>query len=121
MHSHIRLVATTDTTTVVAVDGPTHGNACHVYEVRTKSTADGFEVLATSTFQPGPIKEHGVNGVQHADLLAIIRDRLDFFQTGPFKSPGNEVTAGFVSAAIASEDNRTRRRVLAGTEGTSKA
>ena len=39
MHSHIRLVATTDTTTVVAVDGPTHGNACHVYEVRTNYAA----------------------------------------------------------------------------------
>lgn len=121
MQAHVRLVHTTDTTTVVAADGPTHGNACHVYEVRTKSTSEGFDVLATITFQQGPIKEHGVNGVQHVDLLAIIRDRLDFFQAGPFKSPGNEVTAGFVSAAMASEDNRTRRRVIAGTEGTSKA
>ena len=121
MNTHVRLVHTTDTTTIVAVDGPTHGGACHVYEVRSKSTVEGFDVLATVTFQQGPIKEHGVNGVQHVDLLAIVRDRLDYFQAGPFKSPGNEVTAGFVSAAMASEDTRTRRRIIAGTEGTSKA
>ena len=124
MHSNARIVLQTETTTVLAVDGPTRGGACHVYEVRAVTPAEhpaGGDLLATITFQQGPIKEHGVNGVQHVDLLAIIRDRLDFFQAGPFKSPGNEVTAGFVGAAIASEDNRTRRRVLAGTEGTSKA
>lgn len=120
---NIRIVHKTDTTVVVAIPEVVDQQfgASHTYEVRTRSTLDGFEVLATITFQKGPIKENGVNGVQHIDLLAIIRDRLDSFQAGPFASPANEVTAGFVAAALASDETRTRRRVRAGTEGTSKA
>lgn len=123
----IRTIHKTDTTVVVSIPNVVDQQfgAGHVYEVRTISGygPDGkeqkAEVLATINFQKGPIKENGINGVQHIDLLAIIRDRLDSFQAGPFASPANEVTAGFVAAAIASDETRTRRRVKAGTEGTS--
>lgn len=123
MHSNARIVLQTETTTVLAVDGPTHGGACHVYEVRAVTPAEhpaGGDLLATITFQHGPIKEYGVNGVQHVDLLAIIRHRLDGFQSGPFASGVNDVTRGFIDAAMASDATRTRLRELAGTEGTSK-
>jgi len=123
MQSNTRIVHKTDSTVVVSIFevADQQFGAGHTYEVRTLASEEQkAQVLATITFQKGPIKEHGVNGVQHVDLLAIIRDRLDSFQTGPFKSPANEVTAGFVSAAIASDETRTRRRTMAGTEGTSK-
>jgi len=118
LNTHHRIVHLTDHTTVVAVDNPdpNAGGACHAYHVLSKHGS----ILASIHFQYGPIGEVGVNGVQHADLLAIIRDRLDHFQRGSFASPTNEVTCGFVSAALASEETRTRRRALAGVEGTSQ-
>ncbi len=111
-----RIIHYTPTTTVVATDTPSHGNACHYYEVRN---TDG-DVLCRIHFQAGPIKENGANGIQHVDLLAIIRHRLDGFQSGPFASGVNDVTRGFIDAAMASDATRTRLRELAGTEGTSK-
>ena len=112
-----RIVLRTENTTVVATDQPTHGNACHKYEVRAPMGG----LLGSFHFQEGPIKEAGINGVQHAELLAIIRDRLDGFQVGKFASGTNEVTRGFVDAAMASDATRTRLRAAAGVEGTSKA
>lgn len=110
-----RIVLQTENTTVVAVDQSSHGNACHLYEIRSASG----DVLVTVTFQKGPIKEHGINGAQHVDLLAIVRDRLDGFQAGQFASTTNEVARGFVDAAMAADATRTRLRQRAGTEGTS--
>lgn len=92
------------------------GGACHEYEI----TADDGTVLGKVSFQHGPVGEKGVNGVQHVDLLAIIQHRLDSFQRGPFSSAVNEVTCGFVGGAIVSEGIRTRRREVAGVEGTSR-
>lgn len=113
-----RIVHITDHTVIVAADLPDQkaGGACHVYEVRDNHGV----VRGRVHFQHGPISEVGVNGIQHVDLLAIVRDRLDCFQRGPFASPVNDVTCGFVGAAIASEETRTRRRRIAGVEGTNK-
>lgn len=116
--SNERVIHETEHTVIVAADAPDPkaGGACHQYKVRDRNG----DVLCFVSFQHGPIAEAGVNGVQHVDLLAIIRDRLDSFQRGPFSSPVNEVTCGLVSAAIASEETRTRRRQIAGVEGTNK-
>jgi hypothetical protein len=114
----MRIIHENTSTIVAALDGPGPGNASHDYQVRDAKTGG---VLLTLHFQKGPIGESGINGVQHADLLRIIEDRLDGFQSGAYASATNEVTCGFVSAAIASDETRTRRRWRAGTEGTSKA
>lgn len=116
MQNTTRTIHSSPNTILVAIDAPGPGNACHIYEVRNVDD----RVLARIEFQKGPIGEAGVNGIQHDDLLRIIQDRLDGFQSGPYQSPGNEVTAGFISAALASDGTRTRRRVAAGTEGTSQ-
>lgn len=102
--------------TIHAIDNPdpNAGGACHVYEIRDPNGV----VLNVVRFQHGPIKEVGHNGVAERDLLEILQHRLDSFQRGAFASPINEVTAGFVGAALASTDTRTRRRVAAGVEGT---
>lgn len=103
--------------TITAIDepDPSAGGACHVYEVRVEGV-----IVCHVRFQHGPIRESGVNGCQHVDLLAIVLDRIDHFQCGPFSSAINEVTGGAVVAAIASENTRTRRRELAGVEGTNR-
>src|SRR5882672_2353512 len=40
-------------------------------------------------FQNGPIPTKGVNGVTHEVLLAIVQDRLEAFQAGPFAGEEN--------------------------------
>jgi hypothetical protein len=113
----VQIYETTHTTVhVTDQPDPNAGGACHEYEVRGRDGA----ILCRIEFQRGPIGEAGVNGPQHTDLLAIIQHRLDCFQRGPFASPVNETTCAAVGAAIASEGTRTRRRALAGVEGTSR-
>ncbi len=110
------IVASSGPRTVLGIDEPGPGGAHHRYQVVETATR---RVLAEISMQFGPEGENAINGVQHVDLLAIVQHRLDCFQRGPFASPVNEVTCGAVSAAIASEGTRTRRRAAAGVEGTS--
>ena len=111
------IISTSGPRTILATDQPGPGGAHHRYQI--VETGNLGRVLGEINLQLGPEGEAGVNGVQHVDLLAIVQHRLDCFQRGPFASPINEVTCGAVGAAIASENTRTRRRQLAGVEGTS--
>jgi len=105
------------------LDAPGHGGACHRYRIRKfVPTGDGSSVdadLAQIHFQNGPIKEHGVNGVSNESLLAIVRDRLECFQRGPFACETNSAALDHVVAAMESLSLRTRDRVARGVEGTS--
>lgn len=114
---------------IVALDGPGPGGASHLYDISGFSTAsnpsDPFTERygqpaehSTVLFQNGPIKEAGVNGVTHEALLAILIDRLDAFQAGPFACDENAAAVADLRAAAAVLASRTRRRMTAGTEGT---
>ena len=81
-------------------DEPGAGGANHLYRISGLSTAtnasdrlpacmDHQADHATVLFQNGPIKEVGVNGVTQEALLAIIIDRLESFQKGPFACDDN--------------------------------
>ena len=93
---------------------PNAGGACHEYAITHKNGRE----LCRISFQHGPVGVGNVNGIQHVDLLAILRHRLDCFQDGVFSSTVNEVTCGFIADGMGSEETRTRRRKLAGVEGT---
>lgn len=82
---------------VVVVDEPGAGGACHLYRVAgfdtsTNPSDPGLQDPAcgvpaahsTILFQNGPIKEVGVNGYTHEALLAILIDRMEHFQAGPY-------------------------------------
>lgn len=105
------------------LDDPGHGGASHQYQIRKfvrnedDSTAD--VELVQIHFQNGPIAEHGVNGVSQEALLAIVRDRLDCFQRGPFACHENQMALEHIIAAMASLRLRTRDRIARGVEGTS--
>ena len=75
---------------------------------------------STVLFQNGPIKEFGVNGVTHEALLAIVIDRLRCFQAGPFACADNAYALEHVEAALNELQNRTRKRILRGVEGTTQ-
>lgn len=103
-------------TTVRAVDLKSHANANHDYKV-VDNIKD--ERLARIHFQEGAIQEHGVNGVQLEDLLAICVHRLEGFQDGQFACEPNQVALDHIKVAIAALDARTAERKVRGVEGKS--
>ncbi len=105
-------------TTVAAVDEPSHGGACHHYRI-FKSNPDGPDLLREIYFQNGPVKEHGVNGIHHEDLLCILIDRFEGFQRGEYACMENQLTLTYLHGALSRLKDRTQRRQAAGIEGTS--
>ncbi len=101
--------------TIEVLDEPGAGNACHEYRMRT-SAGDLFDVH----FQNGPIAEAGVNGVSGEALLAIVEDRLQCFQAGPYACRENAVALTKLQESMMWLQKRTRDRVARGVEGTSQ-
>lgn len=110
-------IRTTEYTTVVVKDSPGAGGACHNYSVvATQYNTDLLQI----NFQNGPIQEHGVNGVQMEDLMAVCIHRLQGFQSGPYACTANQLALDHLKAAIACLNERTKDRKDRGVEGTSK-
>jgi hypothetical protein len=105
---------------VEALDGPGPGNASHVYRIslapENEGDARGF--IVTLPFQNGPINEVGVNGVTQETLLTILIDRLEGFQSGPYKSDHNERALAHLRGAQDALLTRTRERMVRQVEGT---
>ena len=113
-------VGTRNYTVVDVLDEPTEDGACHEYQIKTKTKTaeEGAKLLALIKFQNGPIKEAGVNGVHHEDLLAIIVDRLQGFQNGRFRCRENAIALTKIEEALYWLGHRTRERENRGVEGT---
>lgn len=79
-----------------------------------------FDVTSIS-FQNGPIKENGVNGISQETLIAVLIDRLEGFQSGDFKCHDNQVALDSLQNARLWLHKRTMDRVARGVEGTTKA
>lgn len=116
-----------DQLTVEAVDEPGSGGACHRYRISGFSTAsnpsfDGnFPYKGVEFyFQNGPINESGVNGVTHEALLAILIDRLQGFQDGPYACIENGDALHLLEGAQQILHARTKARMARGVEGTHK-
>ena len=68
-------------------------------------------------FQTGnPADE--INGISNEVLLAIVRDRLEGFQSGPFACDKNRHALVQVIGAMSALQDRTAERVERGVEGT---
>lgn len=72
----------------------------------------------TLNFQVGPIGEVGVNGVTNEALLAIVLDRLGFFQQGEFKCRENALAITKIEEGMLWLFARTLARIHRGVEGT---
>jgi hypothetical protein len=68
-------------------------------------------------FQDGPVPENGENGVTLEALLAICKDRLEYFQSGKFPCKENAVALEHIEGALKSLKARTRNRLDRGVEG----
>jgi hypothetical protein len=120
--------AANDMLKVFATDEPGSGGANFRYvmlgyDLRTNQSADrkdgperfGATVLV---FQNGPIDDVGVNGLTHEALLAVVVDRLEGFQRGPFACNDNTQALTALRTAIYWLRHRTEERAERGVEGT---
>jgi len=114
-------IGTQNFTAVKVLDEPSHGGACHKYEIWTHDAAKGLHARVSQvSFQKGPIKENGVNGCHNEDLLAIVLDRLQSFQAGEWKCRENAIAITKLEEAMHWLGHRTAGRVKRGVEGTSE-
>lgn len=105
-----------DKLAITVTDEPGAGEANHEYAVT------GFDAGGTHhvRFQNGPIAEHGVNGITQEVLLAIVIDRLQSFQAGPFACRENALALTKLEEAQHWLFSRTLARMQRGVEGTHK-
>lgn len=99
---------------IIATDEPDEGGAHHTYLLQYGPEGN----CLTIDFQNGPIKEVGVNGVSNEALLAIVADRLEGFQFGPFACAENKLALDLLQDAMTALASRTRNRLARGVEGT---
>jgi hypothetical protein len=117
--------------TLTVFDEPGHGGACHKYlasctkgtflpdvSIPPPTTEESQYVRCVIEFQNGPIAEVGTNGVTHEVLLAILIDRLQSFQRGPYACRENALALTKIEEAMHWLHSRTRTRVGRGVEGT---
>jgi len=105
-------------TRVFCMGGPSVNNVCAEYRVVDRKDSD--KIYGMVTFQDGPVKESGVNGLGEEDLLLILIDRLRGHQAGPFKTQINEAALSRLESALLNLNTRTKKRIEQGIEGTSK-
>ena len=107
--------------TVVAVDEPGNGNACHEYMIN-EYTSDPHMVgrnMAVIKFQNGPRNdESSVHGVIDTDLLEIVRDRLKGFQSGEFATKENDCALTHIEEALMWLNRRVEDRIERQVLGT---
>lgn len=114
-------IGTRKYTEVIATDEKGQGNANHEYQIVPTGSGPGSklgDVCAVISFQNGPIKEFGVNGVTNEDLIAIVIDRMRGFQSGEYACRDNALVLAKLEEALMWLRNRTNEREARGVEGT---
>lgn len=107
---------------LVVCDEPGAGGANHHYQIIdvSRQNVGDDRTLCDIEFQAGPIQEAGVNGISNESLLAVVRDRLECFQCGPYACVENFEALKDVISAMDRLRARTIARMERGVEGTSK-
>ena len=106
---------------LTADNEPGLGGANHRYTIHGMRDAEppiGVPQSVTLEFQNGPIKEFGTNGLTQEVLLAVLIDRLEGFQSGPFACDENAEALFHLKRAVSFLNARTEKRVERGVEGT---
>ena len=98
-------------------DNERGGNMSHRYELLYSELGTG--TAQSVKFQQGPVAEHGINGITNEALLAIVIDRLEGAQEGPYKSRYNALAITKLEEAVLWLSRRTLDRQARGVEGTS--
>lgn len=113
-----------DALEINVLDEPGQGGANHEYEISFYPTEGDHQYAEPQkvriSFQNGPIKEAGVNGISGEALLAIVIDRLRSFQAGPYASNDNMHALVHATQCLEWLQKRTRDRLARGVEGTNQ-
>ena len=94
--------------------GPGGAIADYVIRVPLKNGVSRNDVIQ---FQRGNPAEE-INGITNEALLAIVRDRLEGFQSGQFACTTNQRALDGVVSAMEALRERTKDRISRGVEGT---
>ncbi len=105
-----------DAISLKAMDDPDAGGACRMYYAAYQNSDNCGEVVAFK-FQNGSPQTVGVNGITNEVLIAILIDRLEGFQSGPFACEENHEAIYSLNRAKDFLNFRTEKRNLAGIEG----
>jgi len=114
---------------IQVTDEPGAGGANHRYEItgfdtKTNPSAKSSDLDSANfpylliLFQNDPIKEASVNGITQEALLAIVIDRLRSFQSGPYACQENADALICCESALLQLQERTKKRLARGVEGT---
>lgn len=101
--------------------GPGGANQHYFLEWDSPQRGKGSCGSINLVFQRGAISEAGVNGITNEALLAVVIDRLEAFQRGPFACVQNERALAGLRTAMAALKTRTAERIARGVEGTMQA
>jgi hypothetical protein len=108
-------------TLIKILDDPGQGGANHKYQIIPNEPCGKNDLqrsFGVVNFQNGPVKEYGINGCHQEDLLAIVIDRLQSFQAGPFSCRENSLALTKCQEALHWLNHRTSLRQRRGVEGT---
>lgn len=111
-----RDMMTSKYTRVLVEEEPVY-NAPNHFAIERKE--DGT-LLCEISFQEGPVRECGVNGIHNEDLLNIVLERLSGFQRSKFRCRENAVAITKIEEALMWLRKRTDGRERRGVEGTSE-
>lgn len=118
---HHKLNEVNNALNITVLDKPGQGGACHEYKIECDGSVASEGAIAhsaqTISFQNGPLKENGVNGITNESLLAILIDRAECFMAGPFPSPDTEEALDYFRLAMDALQRRTKERLARGVEG----
>jgi len=106
---------------ITVLADPDQANSLHDYYITGIDPVTKDVVFQTDIhFQKGPVKEAGLNGISDDTLLAVVIDRLQGFQKGPFSCRENAVALTHIETALLWLQKRTMDRITRGVEGESK-
>jgi hypothetical protein len=104
--------ALNDDLVITVRDNAGAGGANHHYKIT------GTTIEVDIEFQNGPVFEAGFNGITNEALLAILKHRMEGFQSGKFACIENQVALNHINSALETLKSRTNARVARGVEGT---
>jgi hypothetical protein len=112
----MRAIPNNSPSNVAALDerDPKAGNGSHTYGIQY----GGPKEVCRIPFQHGPRAVEGsTSGIFDDDLLAIVQDRLEGFQTGPYACDENQQAINAVKSAREALGLRVARRIAQGVLG----
>lgn len=98
--------------TIYATDEKGNGGANHEYHIVVEAEEDAAYDVRIIKFQDGPRKDiNSTQGIIDSDLLEIVRDRLKYFQAGPFACKENEHALTHIEEALMWMNRRVEDRI----------